>query len=62
MQKKRGKVVCSRWIDMLFKRRILTKEKSIIASADEVVYGHFKKDAELYEDIVVGLIAPDLPT
>ena len=34
----------------------------IIASADEVVDGHFKQNAELYKDIVVGLIATDLPT
>ena len=39
----------------------LTKEKSVIASADKVVDGHFKENAELYEDIIVGLIAPDLP-
>lgn len=34
---------------------------SIIASSDEVVDGDFEENAEFYKDIIVGLIAPDLP-
>ena len=62
LRKKGSKGDCSRWIGKLFERNDLDNEKSIIASADEVVYGDFEEDAEFYKDIVVGLIASDLPT
>ena len=36
-------------------------EKSIVASADEIVNGNAEKDAELNQSVVVGLISADFP-